>query len=179
MAGTACDNLTGGITLGCDNNVGGLKRIFLLEKSYVTSVSLSSPGDTISAINTTGSPPANFYEFVFNKNTSSYTENQTSDQASGRDLYEQTINLVLNRREKTKRDVILLLGQRKNLVAVVEDNNGVYWYFGESFGLNLTTNNGGSGVQKSDPNQYVIILVGTEPTPANTLTSSAFSYAIS
>lgn len=179
MAGTACDNLTGGISLSCDNNVGGLKRIFLLEKSYVSSVTLSSPGDTISAIVTTGSPTANFYEFVFNKNTSSYTENQTSDQASGRDLYEQTINLVLNRREKTKRDVILLLGQRKNLVAVVEDNNGVYWYFGENFGLNLTTNNGGSGVQKSDPNQYVITLVGTEPTPANTLTSSAFSYAIS
>ena len=179
MAGTACDNLTGGLTLGCDNNVGGLAKIYLLEKSFVTSVTLSSPGDTISSIDTSGSPPANFYEFSFNKNTSSYTENQTSDQATGRDLYEQTITLVLNRREKTKRDVILLLGQRKDLVAIVQDNNGIYWYFGEDFGLNLTTNNGGSGVQKSDPAQYVITLVGMESTPANTLTSSAFTYAIS
>ena len=175
----ACNNLVAGISLGCDNNFGGVEQIWLLEKSFVSSVTLSSPGNEISLINTTGSPAANFYQFEFNKNTSSYTEEGTSDQATGRDLYTQTINLVLNRREKTKRDTILLLARRKNLVAIVKDNNGIYWYFGESFGLNLTTNGGGSGVAKTDTNQYVITLVGEEPEPANTLTSAAFTAATS
>jgi len=175
---SACDNLTGGITLGCDNNLGGLKRLFFLEKSFVTSVSLSSPAGTISAINTTGSPPANFHEFIFNKGNATYTENQTSDQATGRDLYEQTVTLTLNRREKSKRDVLILMGNRKNYVAIAEDNNGNVWYLGENFGLNMTTNNGGSGAQKTDPNQYVVTFVSQESEPANTLTAAAYAYAI-
>jgi len=175
----ACDNLTGGIPLGCDNNVGGLKRIFFLEKSFVTEVTLSSPAGDISSIVTTGSPPANFYEFKFNKGNATYTENRTSDQATGRDLWEQTVTITLNRREKSKRDILYLMGNRKDYCVIAEDNNGVVWFLGENFGLNMTTENGGSGAQKSDPNQYVATFVGQEPAPANTLTSSAYTYAIS
>jgi hypothetical protein len=173
-----CESLTGGITLGCDNNIGGIKRLFLTEKENVTSVTLGSPTDEITAFTMAGSPAAEFYQFEFNKNTSSYTEELTSDQATGRDLYTQTINLVLNRREKTKRDTLLLLAKRKDLVAIIEDNNGIYWYFGEQYGINVTTNSGGSGVAKSDANQYVITFVGEESEPANTVTAAAVAAVI-
>lgn len=168
-----CDSLSGGFNLNCDNNVGGVKKIWLLEKRRVTSVTLNSPTQEISAIVTSGN--VNFYEFQFNKNTSSYTETYTSDPATGRDLAEQTITLVLNRREKTKRDLLLLLGRREDLCAIVEDNNGVVWFYGENFGLNMSNATGGSGTQKTDPNQYVITLTGQEPSPANTLTSACYT----
>jgi hypothetical protein len=174
----SCESLNGGITLGCDNNIGGIKRLFLTEKSNVTSTTLGSPTSEITAFTMAGSPAAQFYQFEFNKNTSSYTEEGTSDQATGRDLYVQTISLVLNRREKTKRDTLLLLAKRKDLVAIIEDNNGIYWYFGGEYGLNLTTNAGGSGVAKTDANQYVITFVGEESNPANTVTSAAVSAVI-
>ena len=99
-------------------------------------------------------------------------------QATGRDLYVQTITLVLNRREKTKRDTLLLLAKRKDLVAIIEDNNGVYWYFGEDYGINLTTNSGGSGVAKTDANQYVLTFVGEESDPANTVQEAAVTAVI-
>lgn len=174
----ACESLDGGITLGCDNNIGGIYKIYLTEKSNVTSYALSSPGNEISSFTMAGSPVSVFYEFEFNKNTSSYTEEGTSDQASGRDLYTQTITLVLNRREKTKRDTLLLLAKRKDLVAIVTDNNGINWYFGAGKGLNLTTNSGGSGVAKTDANQYVLTLVGEEADPANTVTDAALAAVI-
>jgi len=113
--------------------------------------------------------------FEGGKNTSGYVENLTSSQEDGRDLYEQTITLVLNRREKTKRDQLLLIARRKDLVALVEDNNGIVWYLGEVNGLNLITNAGGSGVKKDDPNQYVITLMGQESNPANTVTTSCYT----
>jgi hypothetical protein len=167
----ACSNLSSGLTLGCDNNIGGIKAIYITEKSNVTSVSLSSPGDEISSIVMSGQ----FYEFEFNKNTSSYTEELASDQAAGRDLYTQTVTLVLNRREKTKRDKLILLAQRENLLIMVKDQNDVIWYFGETNGMNLTTSAGGSGVAKTDANQYVLTFVGEEPSPANTVTAACLA----
>lgn len=167
----ACSNLSSGLTLGCDNNIGGIKGIYITEKSNVTGYTLSSPGDEISAFSMSGS----FYEFEFNKNTSSYTEELASDQAAGRDLYTQTVTLVLNRREKTKRDKLILLAQRENLVILVKDQNDVIWYFGETNGMNLTTSAGGSGVAKTDANQYVLTFVGEEPSPANTVTAACLA----
>lgn len=175
---SVCESLSGGITLGCGNNLGGILKLYLVEKEMVSSVTLGSPTTTISAFTMTGSPSATFYEFEFNKNTSSYTEEGTSDQATGRDLYIQTITLVLNRREKTKRDTLLLLAKRQDLVAIIKDHNGLYWYFGESYGLNLTTNSGGSGTTKTDPNQYVLTFVGEEPDPANEVDEAAVTAVI-
>lgn len=167
----ACSNLSSGLTLGCDNNIGGIKAIYITEKSNVTSLGLSSPGDEISTISMSGV----FYEFQFNKNTSSYTEELASDVSAGRDLYTQTVTLVLNRREKTKRDKLILLAQRENLHIMVKDQNDIIWYFGETNGMNLTTSAGGSGVAKTDANQYVLTFVGEEPSPANTVTAACLA----
>lgn len=167
----ACSNLSSGLTLGCNNNIGGIKGIYITEKSNVTSYTLSSPGDEISTFSMSGQ----FYEFEFNKNTSSYTEELQSAQEAGRDLYTQTVTLVLNRREKTKRDKLILLAQRENLVIMVKDQNDVIWYFGETNGMNLTTSAGGSGVAKTDANQYVLTFVGEEPSPANTVTAACLA----
>lgn len=171
----ACETLDGGITLGCDNNIAGVKSIRFAEKANVTSFTLSSPGGEIDSFTMAGSPAAQFYEFEFNKNTSSYTEETTEDQAAGRSLSVQTVILVLNRREKTKRDIIITLSKRKDLVCTVTDHNDIIWYLGEANGINLTTNTGGSGVAKTDQNQYVLTFVAEEPNPANTVTAAAIA----
>jgi hypothetical protein len=164
-----CDTLDGGISLGCSNNLGGTSRLWLAEKANITNTTLSSPGDEISAFTMAGSPVSKFYEYEFNKNTSSYTQEETHDEASGRDLVIVTITLILNRREKTKRDNLLLL-RGKKLAAVIEDNNLVCWYASE---VMMTTNTGGSGTAKTDPNQYVITLVGELADPMNTVLTAA------
>ena len=167
----ACSNLGSGLTLGCDNNIGGIKNFYVTEKSNITSVSLSSPGDEIGTISMSGI----FYEFEFNKGNADYVESGEISQEAGRDLYTQTVTLTLNRREKTKRDKLILLAQRQDLIIIVKDQNDVIWYLGETNGMNLTTNVGGSGKAKNELNQYVLTFVGEEPSPANTVTAAALA----
>lgn len=167
----ACSNMASGLAIGCDNNIGGLKNFYVTEKSNITSVGLSSPGDEISTLSMSGV----LYEFEFNKGNANYVESGEFNQAAGRDLYTQTVTLTLNRREKTKRDKLILLAQRENLIIVVKDQNDVIWYLGETNGMNLTTSVGGSGAAKNELNQYVLTFVGEEPSPANTMTAACLA----
>lgn len=166
-----CNALDGGITKGCENNVGGIKKAYLVELEYVDEFTRTSPDETITTI--TMIPEKVFYEFEFNKNTSNFTEVTTYDQAVGSEVCTQTITLVLNRREQTKRDTLLLIGKGKDLVIVVKDANDKYWVFGETAGLNLTEKNSESGTVKTDRNGYTLTFVGEEPEDACEVSESA------
>lgn len=171
-----CNVLTGGISKTCDNNVGGIKELYLTEKDNVTAVTLASPGNTISSL--TMAPGGEFKKFEFNKNTSTFTEVTTTDQANGSEICVQTITLFLSRREKSKRDILLLLGKFKDLVAIIKDSNDIYWYFGENNGLNLTEKNSETGTAKTDRNGYTLTFVGEEPEDANEIQSAAVASVI-
>lgn len=165
-----CNILDGGISITCDNNVGGIRKLWLKELSKVTAV-IGSPSNKISTL--TVDDASKFYEFEFTKNSSTYVEDSTTAFETGTELTTQTITLVLNRREQAKRDTILLLGKFKNLVAIIQDSNGLYWYFGESEGINLTNKTGGPGTAKTDRNGYTITFVGSEPEEAREVEEAA------
>jgi hypothetical protein len=165
----SCESLDGGITLGCDNNIGGGKRLWLTEKSNVSGTTLSSPGDEIQSFSMAGSPASSFYEYEFNVGNLNYTQVEAYEETAGRMLTTITITLTLNRREKTKRDNLALL-RFKRLAAVIEDNNGICWYAPD---VVLTNIDGGSGAAKSDPNQYIITLVGEQDAAMNTVLTAA------
>jgi hypothetical protein len=171
-----CEFLNGGVAKTCDTNVGGIKKMYITEKENVSSLALSSPGNEISTI--TMAALTQFYEFEFTRNTCSYTENYVQDPATGNEFFTQTITLVLNRREKTKRDTLLLLGHFKDLCIIITDNNNINWFFGENIGCNLTTNEGGSGTAKADANRYTLTFIAEEPYPANTVTDAAVTAVI-
>lgn len=165
-----CNILEGGISIGCENNVGGIRKLWLKEHSKVT-YTIGSPSNKIATLTVDDS--SKFYEFEFTKNTSTYVEDSNTASETGTELTTQTITLVLNRREQAKRDTILLLGRFKNLVGIVLDSNGLYWYFGETEGINLTNKTGGPGTAKTDRNGYTITFVGSEPEEAREIEESA------
>lgn len=171
-----CNVLTGGILKSCDNNVGGIKAIYLTEKANVTSVTLSSPGRVITTV--TMSSGVTFKKFEFNKNSSTYSETTTSDQSSGVELCVQTLTLKLRRREKSKRDILLLLSKFKDMVAIVKDSNDIYWYIGETNGINLTEKASESGTTKTDVNGYTLTFIGEEPEDANEVSSAAVALVV-
>lgn len=172
MADCICENIEEGISKTCDNNIGGLKSpMWVTEKCNIASLTLASPGGQISAI--TMEAGTYFYPYEFNKNTSSYTENENNDEANGTTLVTQTLTLVLNRREKTKRDNLMLLNKFKELAIITKDSNDILVLLGEENGMVMTTNEGGSGVTKADRNGYTITFVGQEPSLANEVTEAA------
>lgn len=168
-----CNELDAGIDATCENNVGGLKKLYLVELANIATITHGSPSDTITAITMVGGKV--FYEFVFNKNTSTFTEVTTGDPAIGSEVCTQTITLILNRREQTKREVLLKLGKFKQLAAIVLDSNDKYWLLGETEGVLLTEKNSENGTVKTDRNGYTLTLVGEEPEDASEVLSSVIA----
>jgi len=117
-----------------------------------------------------------FYEFEFNRNTSSYEESPTVNLENGTTYFNQIVRLMLQRRESSKREAIekLTAGQKK-LQGIVLDSNGLYWLFGLQDGLYATEIGGGSGTAKTDMNGYQIVLTSEESVQAFECTSGAVS----
>jgi hypothetical protein len=152
--------LNGGITLGCDPNTGGVRKIYITDSINVSSVT-ENADEVITAIGMVSG--TTYYDFQFNKNTSSYEENIEVNLENGSTVYNQSVNLVIPRREWQKRNTIALLavGQKK-LSIIVEDSNGLFWLFGRFEGMQVTEMTGGSGVVKTDLNGYTITFTGAE-----------------
>ncbi len=173
---TICNPLTGGIPKGCLRNKGGISKIYITDFENVTDISIASPSGEIDGI--TMASGKVFYEFEFNKNTSTWAENTAGDQAAGTQIVTQTITLVIARREKTKRDRIQQLMGFKELMVIIKDANGVLWLAGEESGIIMTTNASVSGTAAADPNNYTITLVGEETAQANTIESETVITAV-
>lgn len=163
--------MTGGLTKGCENNIGGIKKIYITEHENVDEFTRASPSETVSTI--TMLPGKLYYEFEFNKNTSSFTEVTSMDQSIGSEVCTQTVTLILNRREQTKRDALLYLGKFKDLSIIVKDSNEKYWLLGEVNGLNLTEKNSETGTVKTDRNGYTLTFIGEEPEDACEVSEAA------
>ena len=65
--------------------------------------------------------------------------------------------LQFNRMETTKRVEISALAVN-DLVAIVKDANGVYWYLGYDEPVNASAGDGQTGTARGDANRYTITL---------------------
>ena len=83
----ACD-ITSGFSLGCRDNTGGIRNLFILSGSIDT-VDTASEG-LISGITGSGV----FYQFELFRQTSDYSEAISSTPENGTVFYEQTLNAV-------------------------------------------------------------------------------------
>ena len=161
-----CDALES-ISKSCDNNTGGLRKIWLNDQENITT-------DPVVAVNgevTTLASSVNYTEFEINRNTGNYTEETASDLINGSTFVTQTITLMFNRRDAAKSEAINILasGQRY-LSALVLDANGLYWYFEN---LQLTATGEGSGTARADGSKYSVTLLAEADHLAWTITEAA------
>lgn len=153
----ACISFSGGIAKDCANNIGGLTKVYLTDFDNITGFTQS--GGTVSAI--TMAAMTSFYEFEFNRNSATFTEDLVKSVEAGSALFEQTLTLTIPRRDVTKRNILGLLTQR-DLAVIIKDSNGIYWYPGEEEGMYLLTSTSTSGTAKADGSNYVLTLKGFE-----------------
>ena len=147
----SCESLQN-IAKTCDNNTGGIRKVWINEQDGVTNTTVSAGAWIVSAITTTP-----FATFEINRNTGNYTEDTAVDLINGSTFVTQTITLMFNRRDKEKSEAINVLGAgQQYLAAVVLDANGKYWYFEN---LQLTATGEGSGTARADGSKYSITLL--------------------
>ena len=157
-----------GIYKSCDNNIGGIRQVWLWDEEDVTSATASSTDWTYDSFELVGTASIAPYEFI--RNSSNYTEEANIDLANGSSFVTATLNLMFTRREGDKSKSIKILGDgQRYLGALVLDQNGIYWIFRD---LQLSAVGEGSGTAKADGSKYSVTLLGETKEYARVITAS-------
>jgi hypothetical protein len=167
----AC-NLTAGIQLGCRDNTGGLATLWITDYTNVTSLTQNT-GDTITAISGTGT----FYEFQLIRTSSQLTETVNASLENGTVFYQGEVVTYFNKLGQDKRNILKTLAQSQRLAIVAEDNNGQFFYLGQTYGCFISAGTSVSGKALGDANGYNMTFQYLEPNPMNQLSGSLSSIA--
>ena len=168
----AC-NLTAGIQLGCRDNTGGLATLWITDYTNITSLSQSAVTDTIYAISGTGT----FYEFQLIRTSSQLTETVNASLENGTVFYQGEIVTYFNKLGQDKRNILKTLAQSQRLAIVAEDNNGQFFYLGQTYGCFISAGTSVTGKALGDANGYNMTFQYLEPNPMNQLSGSLASIA--
>lgn len=167
--------ITSGTTLGCRDNVGSIKNIWILSGS-LTNIVETSEG-LITQI--TGSAGSQFWKFELFRETSDFNEVATITPENGVISYETTTNAVLFKMDVAQRNLIRLLSGNQNIKIIVETNNvgndSQFILVGEANGATLVTSTGGTGTAMSDRNGYALVFTSKEPEPSPFISASNYT----
>lgn len=163
--------VTSGFSKGCRDNAGGIIEVLIsnFPSGYTGAEWYNVTGGTIDSIS-----GISLFQFIPNKNSSSWTEEIQSSVENGTIGYNVSVNMVFAKNDADKRNTIKLLGEA-NLIAIVRDKNEKYWLLGPQSGLELSAGTGQSGVMLNDLNGWNITLSGSETEPAYEVSASIIS----
>jgi len=168
---STCD-ITSGFTLGCRDNAGGIKNLYILSGS-VDTVTGAADG-LITALTGSGS----FFKFELFRQTSDFTEAISSTPENGTVFYDQTLNATFFKMQSATRNQVRVLAKNPDLKLIVETNNGsvdgvgTFFYMGQENGAQLLSGQAQTGTAFGDLNGYSLTFSGQEPEPASELSGS-------
>lgn len=170
----ACD-ITSGFALGCRDNTGGIKAIYILSGSVS---GISESGNEITDISGSGV----FYQFDLQRGTSDFTETINGSTENQTVFYEATINAAFAKLQTSTRNQVKVLAQNPDLKIIVETNNNTsgskFIYVGRTNGAALNAGQGQSGTALGDANGYTLTFTAQEPAPADIITGTTLADAL-
>ena len=170
----SCD-INSGYVLGCRDNLGGIKALYILSGSVA---GITDTSNEISDISGSGV----FYQFDLQRGTSDFTETINGSTENQTVFYEATLNAVFAKMQTSTRNQIKILAQNPDLKIVVETNNDTsgakFFYMGRKNGAVLNAGQGQSGTALGDSNQYLLTFTAQEPSPADVITGTTLSSAL-
>jgi hypothetical protein len=149
----ACSQTLSGIVNDCLSNMGGVRKVYLANKEDVTAVTLTQ--GKVTAITMASS--AKFKGYYLKPNTASMSSNWQVNQENGTNYVQTDLVMVFNRMDTAKRIEVVAMAQGE-LVALVEDANGSYWFLGYDAALVLSAGDGLTGTARADRNGYSVTL---------------------
>lgn len=147
-----------GIAMSCKDNMGGIKEVYIAKAADVTGITLNTEQSQIATI--TMDNAAKFRTYKFRKGTASMTSTAASDVAIGNFSVTTELALQFSKMETSKRLEIMALCL-EDVVVVVQDFNGKYWYLGYDFPVSATAATGVTGTAATDLNGYTVTLTDT------------------
>lgn len=151
----ACSATLLGLPKDCDKSMGGIAAIWLApyEEGAVT----TSTADTGVVYFNTAYTTSDFHKYYFKKGTCSMTSTLNVDATNGSNYVSTELVMQFNKMEVKKRTEISALSNY-DVMAVVKDANGKYWFLGKDLPMTASAANGQTGQARTDGNFYTITL---------------------
>lgn len=150
--------LTQSYVLDCRDGKGGSKEFYLIEFEKIASMTLTA-GVVTAITKLTGGA---FRHYAQVKEVSECDEAITPNEANGSLYVKQTVKMVLNKRQATLRNEVMLLGKNR-LVIVEVDQNGNAFLYGYQNAMLMAPSAAKSGKALGDHNGYELTFEGAEP----------------
>lgn len=170
----ACD-ITSGFALGCRDNSGGIKAIYILSGSVA---GITDSGNEITDISGSGV----FYQFDLQRGTSDFTETINGSTENGTVFYEATVNATFAKMQTSLRNQVKVLAQNPDLKIIAETNNNdsgsKFVYIGRTNGAQLNAGQSQSGTALGDLNGYTLTFTSQEPDPSDMITGTSLTGAL-
>lgn len=149
----ACSVTLSGLVRDCSTSMGGIVEAYIANYDDVTSKTVTD-GQISTIALATGK---HFLRYTFRKGTGSMTSTLNVDPANGVNYVSTDLVLLFTRMETVKRIEMAALAVNE-LVVIVKDANGKYWYLGKDEPVNASAGDGQTGTARSDANRYTITL---------------------
>ena len=150
-------NTLAGIAGACESNQGGIIEVYINHFDQVEDVTVESDKITTVTLKTSGEK---FHKYNFKRNTGSLTSTYTIDPANGVNFVTSDLTLVFAKQDTVKRIEISALAL-DDLVVIVKDANGKFWYLGYDEPVQASAAAAQTGTARTDGNSYNITLQDT------------------
>lgn len=178
----AC-TITLGRALDCKDALGGLSKIFFVNDYVDGLVTAAGTGDGTAGSATvatasgesftiTDLPAMTVLQYDLRPDLSSFTINVQSDPTTGASLFEQTLNVVLQKNQEQDPEQLRLISRNRSQIFVLDNNDNVY-LFGAAYGMDLNGGTITSGAARNEMSGSTLTLAGREAAPYYLLEATA------
>lgn len=162
----SCLQTLSGLARDCEQNIGGIKNIWIANFDDVTGIALDDDDEAIVEIDmaTSGAPAVarKFKKYRMRKGAANFTSTLNVDAASGVSYYGTDVILQFNKMSIAKYVEMKALSVAE-LRVIVEDNNGARWFLGKDNAVIAGAGDAQTGAAMGDANRYTITLHDDEP----------------
>jgi hypothetical protein len=155
--------ITGGYAIECNESVGGVETIYLIENSNLYDASgnsrVTSASGVVSAL--TKDSGTRFWKFEVPRGTASATNSITATPENGTFYFTHEVKFPINSRSATIRNIVTTLAKNR-LTFVCVEGDGTSRLYGKEFGLQMTGTEAGSGTALADRNGYMLTFTSME-----------------
>lgn len=169
MAYCAPQTLTD-INTECGASMGGVRIATVRNRADVESITVVD--GEVTAMTLAESAAEDAAVLAFRDQTCQLSSEGTIDDVQGVHFYTHTLAFRFPRMSASKRMSIHALTHAET-IAVVKDNNGVYWLVGNEAPLRASAVTAGTGTAFTDPNEYVPTLSCVSPELLCTVSAAA------
>ena len=165
MPNTANCYISSGVSLGCSDSIGGIKKIYIGGGTGYTTGYTINPA-TLAITGATSTSGTTYYGFELKRGTSGLVQTTTKSFENGTVYYEQVLTIQLYKYDQDKRNQMKILGQNDNLQIIAIDQNDTQYLLGKVNYSYMSGGNASSGTALGDKNGFEFIFTAQEAEPA-------------